>query len=128
MIRSPKEALTRIGSVSDAWGSLRPAKSFANMTHEQFRQEVKASYDVRAELEDLERRAKAALKRRTLADAASLSIVQTIVHAVKADREEGGEDGELYAAMGFVSKSERSSGLTRRREQPDAKAEGGGMS
>ena len=126
MIRSPKDAITRIGSVSTAWGSLRAAKSFANMTLEQFRQEVKASYDVRAELEDLERRTKAALKRRTQADAASLSLVQTIVHAVKADREEGGEDGELYTAMGFVPKSGRSSGLTRRREQGGGKAEEAG--
>ncbi len=46
----------------------------------------------------------------------------------KADREEGGEDGELYTAMGFVPKSGRSSGLTRRREQTGAKAEGDGMS
>lgn len=83
---------------------------------------------MRSELEDLEHRTKAALKRRTVADAASLSLVQTIIHAVKADREEGGEDGELYTATGFVPKSGRSSGLTRRREQTGAKAEGDGMS
>jgi hypothetical protein len=40
--------------------------------------------------------------------------VRRIVNAVKGDPEEG-EDGELYSAMGYVRRSDRSSGLTRRR-------------
>ena len=48
--------------------------------------------------------------------------MRSIVHGVKGDLEEG-EDGELYAAMGFVRKSLRSSGLTRRRQQ-EAQKEG----
>ncbi len=43
-----------------------------------------------------------------------LREMKRVVHGVRADKEEG-EDGELYAAMEVVRRSDRSSGLTRRR-------------
>jgi hypothetical protein len=51
-----------------------------------------------------------ALLLRVTVDSTSLDIVRRIVNAVKSDPQEG-EDGELYAAMGFVRRSDRSSGL-----------------
>lgn len=117
MIRSPKNAIDRINIVIRAWSSLRPDKSISGMTLEQFREAVKPSADIRVELEDLEKRKTAGLRRRAAADTEALKLVQAIVHAIKGDREEGGEDGELYAAMGFVPKSARGTGLTRRRDK-----------
>jgi hypothetical protein len=35
---------------------------------------------------------------------------------VKGDREEGGENGELYSAMGYAPKAVRATGLVRRRK------------
>jgi hypothetical protein len=48
------------------------------------------------------------------ADTAALKVTKNVVHAVKAEPTEG-EDSPLYAAMGYVRTSDRSSGLTRGR-------------
>lgn len=109
-----KEAFTKLDDAKQAWSKLRPGKSFSGLTLEQFDALIKPSYDVRAEIADAELRLQSANARRVNADAASLEIVRRIVNAVKSDPEEG-KDGELYAAMGFVRRSDRSSGLTRRR-------------
>jgi hypothetical protein len=44
-----------------------------------------------------------------------MQVTKCIVNAVKGDPEEG-EDGPLYAAMGYVPASQRSTGLTRKRK------------
>lgn len=118
MGNAPGIALSRITDVTQAWGSLRPTKSFSGLTLEQFKEEVKPSLDARAELAELEGRVQAALARRDAADASSAVAVRRVVNAVKGDGEEG-EDGELYAAMCFVRKSTRSSGLTRKRAKDE---------
>ena len=46
--------------------------------------------------------------------APSALVTARVVNAVKSDPEEG-KDSDLYEAMGYVRKSNRSSGLTRRR-------------
>jgi hypothetical protein len=48
-----------------------------------------------------------------------IKLTRNIVHAVKADPTEG-ENSPLYAAMGYVRASDRSSGLTRTRAAPAA--------
>jgi hypothetical protein len=48
------------------------------------------------------------------ADTAALQLTKHIVHAVKADPTEG-ENSPLYAAIGYVRSSDRSSGLKRAR-------------
>ncbi len=120
---SPKDILTRVLAVTTAWANLRPAKSFSGQTLDQFRETVKPSLDVRAEITDLEGRLQAAVLRRDALDAVSMATVNSIVHGVKGDMEEG-EDGELYAAMGFVRKSLRSSGLMRRQPKDQVKSNG----
>ncbi len=62
-------------------------------------------------------------QRRTTLDAGASEHMKRIVRSVMADRDEG-EDGELYAAMGFIRRSDRSSGLTRRRIKTPEKPEG----
>lgn len=114
MSRAPKVIQQGINDVVNAWLTLRPSKTFSGLTLDQFREAVKPSVDVRVEIADLEGRLQAALARRDTSDTASTGIMRRVVNAVKGDPEEG-EDGELYAAMGYVRKSDRSSGLTRRR-------------
>jgi len=119
---SPKGVLERINTVTHKWETLRPTKSFSGLTLEQFKEAVKPSLEVRAEIADLEGRLQAAKARRATVDPASIEVIRAVVNAVKGDREEGGENGELYAAMGFVPKSARSSGLTRRRPNGNGEA------
>lgn len=116
---TPKDALIRITRITEAWETLRPAKSFSGMTLDQFKQAVKPMHDTRAQLAELDRRSQDVKKQREAADEAALNTAQLIINAVKGDPEET-EDGALYAAMGFVRKGLRSTGLTRRRANGDA--------
>ena len=121
MAISSKVALVRMEDVSQPWLKLRPAKSFAGLTYEQFLIALKPSYDVRAEIAELEVRLQSARARLVTVDEQSLNVVQRVVNAVKADPEEG-DDGELYVAMGYVRKRDRKTGLQRRREVRTAAA------
>jgi len=58
-----------------------------------------------------------ALDKRDDADIASLDSIKLVVNAVKGDPAETA-NGDLYEAMGYVRDSERSSGLSRKRQVP----------
>jgi hypothetical protein len=107
-------ALVHITRITEAWASAKPEKSFSGLTLEQFKEAVNPIFVTRAEVAENENRVRISVAKRKDADVAALKLAQSIVHAVKADREEG-EDSPLYAAMGYVRKSERSSGLKRPR-------------
>jgi hypothetical protein len=110
---NPKRTANKLQKVVDAWQTIRPAKQFAGMTLEQFKAKVQPSLDTRGQLVDLHNQATDSRTLRRQADAASLELAQLVVNGVKADAEEG-ENGSLYAAMGYVPKSARRSGLTRK--------------
>lgn len=118
---SSKDALAYINDVTQAWSKLRPGKSFAGLTLDQYLVEIKPSHDVRADIAATEVQLQSSRARRVTVDEASLKIVQRIISAVKADPEEG-DDGELYVAMGYVRKRDRKSGLRRKRQEKPAEA------
>jgi len=111
---NPTEKAQKIADVVSAWQTLRPAKVFAGMTLDEFKLKVKPSVDARNQIDTLENQMIAAQDQRDSADIESLKQVGFVVNAVKGDPAEG-EDGELYEAMGYVRKSERKSGLTRKK-------------
>lgn len=113
MKRSPRDTLQRIVQAIAAWAGLRPAKSFAGLTLDGFRTTVQPSFDARAEIENLRAQMKLAIARRKAADEVSFAALRRVVFGVIADRQEG-DDGALYAAMGYVRKSLRRSGLIRK--------------
>jgi hypothetical protein len=102
----------RLRNVIAAWEALRPAKSFAGMTLNQFKTKVQPSFDARDQVVECANKRAAALTARAEADEVSNKLALAVVDAVKGDIEEGA-DGELYAAMGYVRKSARKSGLKR---------------
>ena len=106
--------LMGVSAVTEAWSSLCPGKSFFGMTLEQYKESVKPCYDLRAEIAETQKRQKSLNAKCKDADAAALKLTKNIVHAVKADPTEG-ENSPLYAAMGYVRASDRSSGLKRAR-------------
>jgi hypothetical protein len=111
--QNPKKVAEKLQSVIDAWTTLRPTKSFAGMTLEQFKAKVQPSLDTRSSLTTLRSQATDHLTQRQLSDDASIGLAQLVVNSVKGDVEEG-ENGSLYAAMGYVTKNARQSGLTRK--------------
>ncbi|HEY0944590.1 MAG TPA: hypothetical protein VGD81_04955 [Opitutaceae bacterium] len=113
MYRHSTRDTKRLTTIIDAWTNLSPAKSFAGMTLAEFEVAIAASVEVRSRLVSANERAAAARVDRDNADRRTMPILDRVVAAVVADRTEG-NDSVLYAAMGYVRKSDRRSGLTRR--------------
>ncbi len=111
---SPADKFSRLVTVTGAWQRLRPNRSFSGLTLAQFKQAIQPSLDTRAEIADLQKRLRIAIKGRDHADRYSLEIRERVVFAVMGDPAEG-SDGELYAAMGYVRMSAR--GKRRRRKK-----------
>ena len=111
----PAAALERLDTFIAAWKKLRASKAFAGLTPDQFEtQKIAPCRQARATVVDLDNQMKAALNRRDDLDMAALEAMSLVVNAVKGDPAEG-ENGDLYEAMGFVRKSERRSGLARKK-------------
>jgi hypothetical protein len=111
----------KIALVLKAWKDVCPTKSFAGMTLAQFTAKVQPSLDARDQLDTLADQTTAAETDRDNADVESMKQVNLVVNAVKGDPTEG-EDGELYAAMGYVRKSDRSTGKTNKTKTTTAPA------
>lgn len=97
----------------DAWGDLAVEKKFAGMTLEEFKLRVKPSLDTRLSLKTLKDTQINALTDRSTSDEESMRTLMLVVNAIKGDPTEG-EDSALYKACGYVRKSERKSGLSRK--------------
>ncbi len=110
---NPKRTAERLQKLIHAWETLRPTKSFAGLTLAEFKAKVQLSLDERSSLTTIKTQAAESRKKRRQSDLVSLAAGLLVVNGVKADSAEG-EDGPLYAAMGYVPKSARRSGLTRK--------------
>ena len=110
---SPKKVANKLQKLIDAWTTVRPTKSFGGMTLEQFKAQVQPSLAARGQLVTLSNQTTDNRTQRQQSDDASLALAQLVVNSVKGDPAEG-ENGSLYAAMGYVPKSARRSGLTRK--------------
>jgi hypothetical protein len=106
--------LEGVRTIIDAWGSVSSTKSFFGTTFDQYKAAVQPIFDLRVAIAEAEKLLTSLNAKRKDADAAALLLSRNIVQAVKADPTEG-ENSPLYAAMGYVRRSERSSGLTRAR-------------
>ena len=110
MPTAPKEVHGKIQSVITAWDSLAPGASFAGMTLAKFKATVQPSLDARDEVASLDGQRPVSLNKRAAADQDSNDTMLMVVNAVKGDPDHG-EDSALYAAMGYVRKSERRTGV-----------------
>jgi hypothetical protein len=110
---NPKRTANKLQKIVDAWTTIRPTKTFAGMTLEQFKAQVQPSLAARDQLTTLQSQATDSRTQRRQSDSASLELAQLVVNSVKGDPAEG-ENGSLYTAMGYVPKSARRSGLTRK--------------
>jgi hypothetical protein len=117
LLRGGKDLATRLAEVLNAWEKMRPEKSFYSMTLQEFKEAVKPFTDALKEIADLESRVAHAVSKRDAAAPNVRDLLQGVVNAVKGDRSEGGEKGELYSAMGYIPISQRASGLVRPRKE-----------
>ncbi|HEV7473819.1 MAG TPA: hypothetical protein VGN90_07210 [Pyrinomonadaceae bacterium] len=111
---SPKQIEEKIRQVLNAWRDLASTKSFAGMALDQAEAKFQPSFDRRQQITQLENQIAQAINQRDDADEVSLDTVQLLVNAVMGDPTEG-RDSPLIEAMGYTRKSERKTGLTRKK-------------
>lgn len=104
----------RLAKIVAAWENLRAEKSFAGMTLAEFKAAVQTSLEARERVEALRSQLVATREQRDEADRRNLELFKRVVAGIKADAGEG-ENGELYASVGYVRPDERRTGLTRKR-------------
>ena len=117
--RSPIDNEDRYEKIEDAWATLAPDATFGGMTLAQFRSRIQPSKDARGVIGRIEDELKGAVVVRDNADNDSLSGCDLVVKGVVGDPTFG-DDSALYEAMGYVRKSQRKSGLTRKKAAPGA--------
>ena len=104
-----------------AWESSCPEQSFADMTLEQFRQALQPFHDAKIRFAAMDTQWEAARQERNTAYLKALELAKGVASSVKG-HPRFGENSAVYSAMGYVAKSDRGSGLTRRREIAPTKA------
>jgi hypothetical protein len=114
MPNSPKNTEEKMLKILTAWKTLAPDKTFGGMTAAQFETQVNKSLAPRRRLEELDDEITQQQALRDAEDEATQAKIQLIVNGVLADPTEGA-DWALYESMGYVRKSERTSGLTRKK-------------
>jgi hypothetical protein len=90
------------------------------MTLAQYQAKVKPSFDARTQIDNLNAQLTAALDTRDDADKVTADANQKVIKGVVGDPNYG-DDSNLYEAMGYIRKSERASGLTKKSKAAAAK-------
>jgi hypothetical protein len=106
----------------NAWQTLAPDKTFGGQTVAQFEALVARSRAARERIEDLDDQRTQAVAERDAADEVVTDKSRLVTAGVLADPDFG-PDSALYEAIGYTRKSERKTGLTRKRKVPPEKSE-----
>lgn len=100
--------------IEDAWATIALNESFGKMTFAQFQARLAASKEKRARIAALENELKNLISERDDDDMEAMKACDEVVKGVVGDPDYGDDCG-LYSAMGYIRKSERKSGLTRKK-------------
>ena len=110
------ETTSRRERFRTAWAPLAPAETFAGLALNEFTADTSAVVSVREEIDATKAKLAGLYLQREQADAETRNTMQLVINSVRGNPAFG-EDSALYRAMGFVPKSERDSGLSRRRRE-----------
>ena len=111
----PQDTVDRFTRLIDAWGKYAPDRTFGGLTLDQFKALAQPAFEARAKIKALEDEMLPLLNTRDAADAACNAKAQLVVNGVIGDVDFG-PDSSLYEALGYVRKSERKTGLTRKKK------------
>jgi hypothetical protein len=113
IMKQTKKRMTKVGQVLNAWETLAADQTLAGLTLAQFKAAIQPALDASGKVTSLT--TERLDTRKTLDDSATSAhdTALLIVNGVKVHPEHG-EDSPLYAAMGYVRKSDRKSGLSRK--------------
>jgi hypothetical protein len=114
--------VNRLGNFMQSWKTHAPEAEFGGMSLEEFANATNDSLRYRKEIAALETRLKGLKAKRDDADKASMGMMDLVVNSVRGTPGFGPNCG-LYRALGYVTKSERKSGLVRKLKKPSRTAE-----
>ncbi len=121
-MRLKDNVVDRIREVSAAWRALAPDSKFAEMTLAEFEAAVAPPETLRAEIKALEKQLEGKKTARSDADKAAGAILELVIDSLRGTPGFG-RNSDLYRACGYVRKSERKSGLSRKsKKDSDANA------
>lgn len=103
----------KIDKAAKAWEVLAPDQTFGGMTLAQFKTKVQPSLEARDTVKTVANQRVDAQAKRAEGDLESQKVLSLVINSIKGDPTHG-EDSALYKACGFVPKSERKSGLSRK--------------
>jgi hypothetical protein len=115
MKSSPTKAMEYMTGVLIPWKETAAEDMFSETKVNDYEAEVKESVDIRIDIANLEAEVESKKKLRDQIDDRNVKKAQRIVLSV-AGHPKHGKDSGLYKAMGFVTTSERKSGLTRKKK------------
>jgi predicted RecB family endonuclease len=110
-----KKGLAKLEETEMAWETHAPDDKFYGLTLTEFKAKVQRSRDARALISSLDQQLTAAKNECTDVDAENLALEKNIAKAI-AGSEKYGDDSALYEGTGRIRKSERASGLTRKKK------------
>lgn len=111
MIR--KDITQSLDSLLRAWEELAPDAVFSEMTLEQFRTATAPAYETRQQIVWLDQQRRSLIAARRAADGKANELFLLVVNSIKGSPQHG-ENSPLYRALGYVTKDDRRSGLTRK--------------
>ena len=111
--KNPTRIARKVEQVVTAWEQIAPDAEFAGMTLAAFKTAVSESFTVRERGAELETEVSANIARRAVADAQTNENLKLVVNSVKGTPAYG-ENSDLFRAMGYVTASDRATGLTRK--------------
>lgn len=114
MADAPKNTIEATDAIKAGWLKYAASATFGGMTEAQYEQKVKPSYDIRGQIADMEKQVAQLIRDRDAADTITDKTNQSVVKGIVGDVNYG-DDSDLYGACGYVRKSERASGLTRKK-------------
>jgi hypothetical protein len=113
MTANPGKVEADTNAILKAWGQFAPAATFGGMTLAQYTTKVQPSLDARGEISTRETEIKSWADKRDDADVATTVANAAVIKGIVGDVSYG-DNSDLYEACGYVRKSERRSGLTRK--------------
>ncbi len=114
MIDTPSGVEEKYIRFLNALKTLAPDKTFGGITVDQFETQIGKSSAARDNIQTHDNERKQEEANRDREDAVTLKYCNVIKHGVLADPEFG-DDSALLEALGYTRRSDRKSGLTRRR-------------
>lgn len=113
IMRLKDNVMDRIGDFRTAWRELAPTAKFAEMTLEEFEAAATPPEAIRVEIKALEKKLEGKKTARSVADKAAGDLLELVINSVRGTPGFG-PDSEVYRGCGYVRKSERKSGLSRK--------------